>query len=293
MIKELALISMLSSSISSDYVCVNKIEYYQSDEVNKKIRFEFQSDYFKVHEIDTKIELYDINDTYLASYNSSLEVIGNRNAIASFNYNNENDFYVLIDVKYDDTYLIKSVKINFYNQEDCFINKDNLICNFIYKSEYSEGISKDVITNFRVDNNIFDKFLSFNKLSVENIKFYSDYKFENANISLVIENEIKEYNLLYDQGYKFILNISEDKFNLLDNYYVNLLNFSYSESYFENSNKVNSIYFPYFKDYKEYNCYIIIEDFINIKIDFNVSTSDLLYGKCNDSKYCLVRESYD
>lgn len=293
MIKELALISMLSSSISSDYVCVNKIEYYQSDEVNKKIRFEFESDYFKAHKIDTKIELYDVNDTYLASYNSSLEVIGNRNAIASFNYNNENDFYVLIDVKYDDTYLIKSVKINFYNQEDCFINKDNLICNFIYKSEYSEGISKDVITNFRVDNNIFDKFLSFNKLSVENIKFYSDYKFENANISLVIENEIKEYNLLYDQGYKFILNISEDKFNLLDNYYVNLLNFSYSESYFENSNKVNSIYFPYFKDYKEYSCYILIEDFINIKIDFNLSTSDLLYGKCNDSKYCLVRESYD
>ena len=49
MIKELALISMLSSSISSDYVCVNKIEYYQSDEVNKKIRFEVERDYFKAH----------------------------------------------------------------------------------------------------------------------------------------------------------------------------------------------------------------------------------------------------
>ena len=53
------------------------------------------------------------------------------------------------------------------------------------------------------------------------------------------------------------------------------------------------VYFPFLEEYREYTCKIVIKGIIEIDIEFNVSTSDLLFGECENSKYCLERENYD
>ena len=79
------------------------------------------------------------------------------------------------------------------------------------------------------------------------------------------------------------------QFALLEKYFVNLLDFEFSDQYFKNSMETYSVYFPYLSEYRQYQCMIVIEDFIDIKINFNIGVSDKLYGDCSDSKYCLYR----
>lgn len=287
MLKELALISMLFTSAKSDYVKVDEIEYLQTNDSDKKITFNFESDYFSTHLIEVKISLYDSENNYLCSYQNELDIIGKRSAIANFSYHHDDHVYAMIDVMYKNAYLIYNAKINFYLQDNCNVTKKNTLCNFIYKSEYVNGVSRDLYSNFRVKKDSFDTFLPFNKFNVKDVSYYSNYEFTNSDIYLVINENIDNYNVEI-----FPIGVENGNFILMNNYYVNLMEFRFEEDYFENSIRVNEIYFPYSSEYKEYHCSIVIDDIIEIQIDFSVATSDLLYGECEHSKYCLTRYKY-
>lgn len=291
MIKELLIMSLLSTNVRIDYVKVTTVEHYQSFDLNKKISFSFESDGLKVHQIFVEIESYDLREEPIKKYSNNLQVIGKRDAVANICVE-ENIRYVLIDIYYNEQLLYKDIKINFYHQEDCNIDNKNRICNLIYLSRFSNNVSKDYKTNVLVKNDLFDKYLMTNVLDLTNFKITSEYKFHNAKIYLIIENKIEQFNLLYNNGYIFELEVKgKDNiyFQPIEDNYVRFENFNYGEQYLENSIKTNKIVFPYSNDFKEYNCKIVIEDFVKINIKFNVATQGELIGDCLTSKFCTLR----
>lgn len=293
--KFIMMLSLLTSMTSINYVAIENIEYYQTTDDIKKIIFDFNSDYLSEHELKVEISFFEMDNTFISKFTNCIKIIGKKKSIANINYQNNADSYALIDIFYQDKPIVKSAKINFYVQDDCYINLNYKNCDAIYQSKYENGTTIDKTLNFAILDNPFNKFLNFNSLDLADVVFNSDYNFENANVYFVLKDKIEEYGLYYDEGYRLFLNIKEEKnyFNLelMDNYFVNLNPFRYEENYFENSTKTKNLFFPYNEEYKEYECLILIEDFITIEISFNVATSDLLFGNCLSSKYCLKRES--
>lgn len=287
--------SLLTSMVSTNYVAIENIEYYQTTDDIKKLIFNFNSDYFNEHELKVEINFFEMDNTFISKFSNYIKIVGKKKSIANINYQNNNSSYALIDVFYQDKTIVKSAKINFYTQDNCYINVNYKNCNAIYLSKYEKGTTIDKTLNLAILDNPFNKFLNFNSLDFNNVVFNSDYNFENANIYFVIKDKIEGYGIYYDEEYKLLLNIKEEKnyFNLelIDNYFVGLNPFRYEESYFDNSIKTKQLFFPYNEDYKEYECLIVIEDFITIEILFNVATSELLFGDCSNSKYCLKRNS--
>lgn len=292
MLKYLTIATMLSSLNSYSYVEINSIEYYQQKSDIKEIIFDFKSDYLSTHTIEVTMEFYNIDNQFIKGYKNELKFLGKKKAIANINYNYYKNSYVLININYNGKYLINNAKINIYVQEDCFINIDNRECKRIYKSYYKNGVMGEEILKFIVNESDFYKYLYDNKLKLKDINFYSNYTFDKANIYLYLNDKIDGYDLIYNNGYRFLLFMDENnKFELIDNYFLNLIDFSFLENYKEGSYKVKEIYFPFIQDYKEYDLSLVIEDFISIKIDFIVFTKGNLLGDCSTSKYCLIHES--
>jgi hypothetical protein len=295
MLKVLLSLGLFLTTISNNYVCVNSIEYYQSNSEIKEFIFNFESDYFSSHEIVVSLDFYQ-DDKLIRGYSSSLKLIGEKQAKAKLSLNNTQDSYVLISVYYNNTSIIENARLNMYVQSDCFMNISNNYCNKIYKSEYKNGLTNDLLLDFKSNNNNYNKYLVSNKLNLEELTFYSNYDFRYSNIHLIIKDEITGYEVLYNEGYNFLLDVNYNNgyhFTLMDYYYVNLLEFKYTEKYQDDGIKTSNLYFPYIEEYKEYSAVIIIEDFITINIEFNFATNGLLLGECSSSKYCLVRENND
>lgn len=296
MLKFMLFLTLLNKSIISPYKGIDAIYTYQSNNEEKKITFEFNCDYSSLYEVYVTIDLYDEKGTLLKKYNNSLLVTGSMKKSANIEYDNEKNFYALISIKCDDDYIVKDAKLNFYIQDNCYLNINNRSCNRYYKSEFKNGISKDYDIDFLIHKNIFNKYLISNVLNVNNITFHSNYDFRESTSQLIIKDKINEYDFYYDDGYRFLLSIERNNnhsFKLIDNLYIDLLDFKLSEEYFESSINSKNIYFPFYLNDVEYDCAIFIQSFIDIRIDFTVSTSGLLFGECNNSKYCLVRTNYD
>jgi hypothetical protein len=296
MLKLILFFSLINTSAINQYASVDSIAYYQSNKDDKKIDFEFNCDYFNVYKFNVIIDLYNCNGENIGKYTNAIEVIGRSNKTAIIHCDYQEDFYALINVEVNDLLIVKNGKINFYIQGDCYLNLDERKCERVYKSEYKNKTSKDYNLDFVINKNIFDKFLGENFLDVYEITFYSNYEFKDSNIYLIVNQYIDEYEIYYDNGYMFFLAPIKNgayRFSILDTLYVDLLNFRFSDNHFLNSKKTDVIHFPYSKEYKEYKCMLVIDSFISIYVNFVVSTSDLLLGDCKDSKYCLVRESYD
>ena len=287
MIKELAILSMLSASVNINYVELKNIEYYQNEELMKHIKFEFASDYLNSHEIVVFIRLYDSENLEQKVYKNTLKVIGIKSATANFEVE-DNTSYAILEVNYNNKVLYGNIKINFLDQSNCYIDKFNRTCNFIYLTKFEDSIVKDYSTNMIVRNDIFDKYLSTNVLDVSNLYFYSDYDFKNANIVMYIKNRrVKD-------EYEFNLKIIGEKvysFEVIDTYYVKFDDFSYDENYFIGSIETDKIIFPYTLEFQEYDCQIIIDSTPKIYIDFNITNRGQLFGDCNNSKFCIVRSS--
>ena len=294
MLKFLLFISMLNKSVLIPYQSVDKIYSYQSNSNEKKITFEFDFDYSSLYEIYVNIDLYDKGNNFINRYSNSLLITGNTIKSAIINHKFEDDFYVLISIVCDEKSIAKNARINFYNQDDCYINEDNRTCFRYYKSEYIDGVTREYNLDFVVNKSIFNKYLTMNMLDVNTIKFHTNYSFDNSESYLIIKKEIEEYDLYYDNGYYFLLNINNNyNFELLGELYIDLLNFKVSEEYFENSNKTNLIHFPFHSEVEEYECVIVIKSFVNIRIDFIIYNSGYLFGECEESKFCLERFRYD
>ena len=296
MLKFFMMLSMLNATVNTDYVDIEKICHYQNNIDKKQIIFEIDSDYLTKHTLDVYISLYGPKDTYLLTYNNTLDVLGKKHAIANVECGNHQVEYVIIDVYYKELKIQANNKINFYHQQDCLLDEDNRSCNRIYKSEVIDGINKDYYTNFIMGGNLYNKFLIVNELDVEEIQFFSLYEFDEANVYFFVNDYIDKYQLPYNDKYIFLMNIKKDNksyFSLVDEYYLVLDTFSYSDQYLENAIITNNIHFPFSEEYKEYNCEILIDDFIDIYIKFKVATSDNLFGDCQKSKFCLKREIYD
>lgn len=291
MLKLFLMCSIVNLNVSTEYIGVESIEYYQTNNDQKQIIFNFDSDYYTNHKLEVEIKLYEKeSNTLIKGYKNTIEVIGDKKSTANLSIENNEDMYVLIYVKYNENSIVKDAKLNLYVQDDCYLNKENRDCNRIYKSEYRNNISKDLSTKFFINKNIFDKYLTFNYLELNDFKYYSEYNFNQDSKYLIIYNYIESYDMLFDEKYRFILEIGNDKkFYLLEDYFVDLFDFKYSDEYFQNSKKTDKIYFPFFNDEKIYKISILIESFINIQIDFNVITSGNLLGSCKDSKFCLKR----
>ena len=295
MLKIFLIFSLCSSFSGFSGIRVEKIEAFQSNDTSKRISFEFSGNYTLVNDIDVEIKVYEKNN-YLRSYSNKLKFIGNKSAETIIDFNLKDNFYVLINIYNNENLLVKEAKLNFYKQDDCLIWEKEKYCKRVYKSEYNEGVSKDVYMNLKVNDATFNRFLSNNMLDVKNVKFNSEYDFENSASYLMIREKIVGYDLHYNENYLFPLSVENNGykyFSLLSEYYVDLLNFRFSEENFNEAIKTNNIHFPFSDEYREYEIMIITEDYVNIIIKFNVATSDNLFGDCSDSKYCLKRIRYD
>ena len=184
-----------------NYVKVESIEYLQEDSLIKEVKFSFESDSLNFHDILVNIKLYNQAKELLNEYQSSLKIIGRCEKTANIKFEYEEDFYAIIEVKYQDKIIVDGAKIEFYHQEDCLITDQDNYCNAIYKSEYRLGQSKDLRMEFNINKELFNVFLATNKLDVTNYRFYSNYDLDHKNAYLVIENSVNEYDLLYYKGY--------------------------------------------------------------------------------------------
>lgn len=293
MLKLFLLFSMLNLNVSSEYVDVESIEYYQTRKEDKKIIFNFESDYYKTHDLLVSIELYRSRDNvFVKRYKNNITIIGDKVSVANLNFDLTENMYALIFVEYNQRNIVEEGKINFYIQDDCVINRDIRECKRIYKSEYRDKISKDLINNFKINKQTFDKYLVFNFLNPKDITYYSEFDFFESNKYLVINDLVDGYDINYNNEYRFLLDTSGEinqSFSLVEAYYVDLISFKFSDEHFINSQETTKIHFPFIKEEKVYNCSISIESFINIQIDFEVMTMGDLFGKCKESKYCLTR----
>lgn len=296
MLKYLLMLSLINTSVSIEHVYVDSIEYNQVNDDNKKITFNFKSDYSIQHELEVFIDVFDNEGNIYRNYSNKIIVIGDNIANANIKHDHNDGDYFLISVNYKQEEILKNVKIVMRKQEDCYLDKNNLECKRIYKSGYYDGINKDSYTKIIITKNIFDKFLYSNVLNLGNIVLYSESELLNQETYFILKNEIKEYDLPYINEYRFLLETYRKdgySFRLMEDYYLDIIDFKFSENYFENSIKSKEIYFPFSNEYLEYNCKIIIKSFVNIEINFNVYTGEYLFGDCNNSKYCLKVENYD
>ena len=244
-----------------------------------------------------KIYLYKIDGELIGEYQNSLKVIGDKKTLAKLDYIYNDQTYALIDVNYNENLLVSNAKFEFYDVEKCYLNKENKECKRIYKSVYKNGVVSKKESDFKLLNAPFDDFLENNNLNLNNLLIYSDYDFSDDDVYIVIKDEIEGFDLVYDNGYKLPLQVSEKglkySFSLLEEYYVNFSDFGYFESKKDGSLAVKEIYFPFYSEYKEYECLLVIKGKLNIEIEFKVSTSDKLFGECENSKYCIEESSYD
>ena len=134
-------------------------------------------------------------------------------------------------------------------------------------------------------------------MNIEDIIVYSNCDVKDAEVYLYIKDEIEGYNMLYDNGYRFLLGVEKENnkysFYLLEKHCLTIPKFSFSDEYSEEAIVTNNIYFPYLKEQKEYECLLVIKGKIDVEITFFVFTSDMLYGDCSDSKYCMGISIYD
>ena len=295
MLKELLALSILNIAFNSNYVGVDSIQYYQNNSEQKQFIFSFNSDYLSVHEVKVSIDLYDENDICKRSYHNSIEIIGKKNANANF-YSDLTVSYALINATFGDYVLLEDARINFYSQNDCYIDNKNNVCDPIYLSEFSDNVTKDHYLNFIVKSDVFNRYLSTNIMNVNSIYFNSEYDFSDSLIYFKVNNHIEGYEVFYDNGYFIELDVDGSGikyFVLKENYYVDLSEFYFSQEYKNNSVVINNIVFPYSEEQQVYHCQIIINTFINIYIDFDVITCGDLLGECSTSKFCLIRSNHD
>lgn len=289
MIKLFLILPLLFSYPNIDYVKVENIEYYHTNKNNKQIIFQFDSDRCSIHTIKVYIHLYSENDL-LKTYYNTLTFSSKKKAVANIDVLEAKNSYVLIRVEYKENDLIDKVKINFHTQNNCELANKNSKCNLIYKTIYKEGELKEEKLIFNVDEEFYNMYLPLNKLDEKKLKVHTNYNFEKASAYLILHNQLDKYDLPFTNGYYFPIEYSQDSFKISDTYYLNIEQFKFSTKYTYNSFAVNSLYFPFSRDYDEYSLEILIEGNIDISIKFKVYTKGILFGKCNESKYCLVKE---
>lgn len=295
--KLLIAFSLLFSSANVSYAEIEYVECYNN--INKKIEivFGFNCDYLESHPMHVSLDIYDSNNQIIATYNNVIKVIGRREAKASIDYLYRDGLKVDVTITYNEEKLVDHIRLELIRNEVCYLDAANKNCSMPYKSRYEN----DVIINYKSDFKIlylpFDSFLSDNYLNIEDIIVYSNCDVKDAEVYLYIKDEIEGYNMLYDNGYRFLLGVEKENnkysFYLLEKHYLTLPKFNFSDEYSEEAIVTNNIYFPYLKEQKEYECLLVIKGKIDVEITFFVFTSDMLYGDCSDSKYCMGISIYD
>lgn len=289
--------SVLLNSVSANYVNVERIECYSSIGEKIQFSFDFDSDYINSHELNVTFEIYDGNEVNLINYNNSIKVIGEKNAKATLDYIYQNNIHVYVSVNWKEEKIVNRVRFDLKENNKCFLNDRKRECNEFYKSSYYNGHVVNEYSEFKILYLPTNLFLDFNYLNIENIHVYSNYDLTSEEIYLEIKENINGYELIYSEGYKILLGVIKNNdqysFTLLEEHYLGLPEFIYTDDYSDKYIVTKMVYFPFLEEYREYTCKIVIKGIIEIDIEFNVSTSDLLFGECENSKYCLERENYD
>ena len=291
------LFSLFLSSIKANYISVEKIECYSNIGEKIQFNFEFESDYINVHELVVNFEIYDEGNLKVANYTNSIKIVGNKKSIATIDYLYKDRMYVYVTVNNEEEKIVDRVRFDLKGNNKCYLNELMKECNEFYKSTYKKGKLVNEYSDMKVLYLPFNAFLDFNYLDIENILIYSNYDISKDEVYLEIDEKINEYDLVYDENYRFLLGINminnQYSFYLLEDYYLGLPEFLYTDIYSDKYISTNKLYFPYDEDYKEYLCKLVIHGVIDVEMEFKVSTSDNLFGGCDNSKYCLERVNYD
>ena len=295
--KLLIAFSLLFSSANVSYAEIEYVECYNN--INKKIEivFGFNCDYLESHPMHVSLDIYDSNNQIIATYNNVIKVIGKREAKASIDYLYRDGLKVDVTITYNEEKLVDHIRLELIRNEVCYLDAANKNCSMPYKSRYENDVIIKYKSDFKILYLPFDSFLSDNYLNIEDIIVYSNCDVKDAEVYLYIKDEIEGYNMLYDNGYRFLLGVEKENnkysFYLLEKHYLTLPKFSFSDEYSEEAIVTNNIYLPYLKEQKEYECLLVIKGKIDVEITFFVFTSDMLYGDCSDSKYCMGISIYD
>ena len=295
--KLLIAFSLLFSSANVSYAEIEYVECYNN--INKKIEivFGFNCDYLESHPMHVILDIYDSNNQIIATYNNVIKVIGRREAKASIDYLYRDGLKVDVTITYNEEKLVDHIRLELIRNEVCYLDAANKNCSMPYKSRYENDVIIKYKSDFKILYLPFDSFLSDNYLNIEDIIVYSNCDVKDAEVYLYIKDEIEGYNMLYDNGYRFLLGVEKENnkysFYLLEKHYLTLPKFSFSDEYSEEAIVTNNIYLPYLKEQKEYECLLVIKGKIDVEITFFVFTSDMLYGDCSDSKYCMGISIYD
>lgn len=297
MFRIIMMFAMFFSTSNIKYSEIEKIECYTNVGENIEFIFSFDCDYVSSHEFLVSFEIFKKDGVFINRYDNAIKILGKKDAKASIDYIYNDDLYVILCVVKDGEKIIDNLRFDLKNNNKCYLDDINRKCEEYYKSTYEGGTFINEYAEIKVLKAPFDSFLNYNFLDLSTILLYSEYDFENSEIYLEIKEKIDEYELVYDNGYRFILdsykNNDQYGFNLLEEYYTDFENFIYTDNYGDEYIPTKKIYFPFADEYKEYNCNLVIYGNINIVFSFKVSTSDVLFGNCDDSKYCLERVAYD
>ena len=302
MLKIVLSVSLLFSINLNEDFRVDRITY-NFDESTDSMFFLRIDLYSKLKDIiELKIYFCDINKKLKNNkyYSSILEVEKSKSTIAKIPYTIKENMYL---------------RINFYNNSakdevfDLFFPvypKEKNVCN-LNESRYCESNNSALVVYenkeikemkskvFLVNETL--NFYSFNnKLNVERIKLNSNLFNEEGYAYIYIREKIDSFNVYYNEGYTFTLNLKNDSnlvsLSLENKYYLNIIDGEISDYYVNDSIYTNDILFPYTD--KTYNINLkVIDSFVSfheVIINFSIIVKGALIGDCLTSKYCLRRD---
>lgn len=283
--KEEAVIRSISFEIGRDNIVSLEIEVYS------KIR----------DLIEMKVTFYNEEKLKISDdvFSSALSVEGKKTTIARIPFNEEEKmFFRLSFYSQNKKENIEDIYFPVYKAQSfvCDLSNENYCKGKIPKFVvYKNGMMEEKYEEIFLLNRKL-KYTSFNNyLPLDKIKISSTFSVDGLSAYLILKERVEEINLYYKEEYKvplsLIFNNSIISFQLSNNYYVNVIEGSTHEDYKEGTIFSNNILFPYKS--KCYDMNIEIEDsvsFEKIIIPFNFETKGNLFGKCNESKYCVRRK---
>lgn len=302
MLKIVLSVSLLFSINLNEDFRVDRITYNFDESTDSMffLRIDLYSQFKDI--IELKIYFCDINKKLKNNkyYSSVLEVEKSKSTIAKIPYTIKENMYL---------------RINFYNNSaknevfDLFFPvypKEKNVCD-LNKSRYCESNNSALVVYenkeikemkskvFLVNETL--NFYSFNnKLNVERIKLNSNLFNEEGYAYIYIREKIDSFNVYYNEGYTFTLNLKNDSnlvsLSLGNKYYLNIIDGEISDYYVNDSIYTNDILFPYTD--KTYNINLkVIDSFVSfheVIINFSITVKGALIGDCLTSKYCLRRD---
>lgn len=300
----LSLLLFFNSAIISyeNETKVEKIVYQPNFYVNGIINLEIFVSSFVKDIVELKVYFYDVENNLISNdfFSSSIIIEGKKKTVAKIPFKFNKQIYLNIIIYSDNSKKeIENILFPIYE-------KGNVICEL---TESKQCVTSHPSLVIYEESKIMEKYEELylitdpdiysknNILPINKINLLYNFEILENEANLLIYDEIEEFDLIYDEKYFFPLDIVQNRnvlsFNLLNSYYLDIVDGKMYERYVKDTICTDEIILPYKN--KTYDLDIVInEGFINFSkviINFNVTTKGNLIGQCDGCKY-QIRRNY-